>query len=187
MNPIENNVLVRTCKMCFKRKKITSVLGSGEVFFQEPYQCISCCFKPVQVVQQRPESSSKIIENKLDAKMKPSTNTSTETRNIIQSNVIVVKGENENPGNFGNTADPEFVNPFGFEQPMKKIKLEDQSSEIERLNEIIKNLKEENIKLNKKVSEFTDVREEFLKLQKMVNDLEVKVQQKNQKIRKCLF
>ena len=111
--------------------------------------------------------------------MKPSKNTSTETRNIIQSNVKVVKGENENPGNFGNTAEPEFVNPFGFEQPMKKIKLEDQSSEIERLNEIIKNLKEENIKLNKKVSEFTDVREEFLKLQKMVNDLEVRVQQKN--------
>ena len=71
------------------------------------------------------------------------------------------------------------MNPFGFEQPVKKIELEDQSSEIERLNEIIKNLKEENIKLNKKVSEFTDVREEFLKLQKMVNDLEVRVQQKN--------
>ena len=68
MNPIENNVLVRTCKMCFKRKKITPVLGSGEVFFQEPYQCISCCFKPVQVVQQRPESGSKINETKVDAK-----------------------------------------------------------------------------------------------------------------------
>ena len=48
MNPIKNNVLVRTCKMCFKRKKITPVLGSGEVFFQEPYQCISCCFKPIR-------------------------------------------------------------------------------------------------------------------------------------------
>ena len=102
---------------------------------------------------------------------------------MIQSNVIVVKSENENPGNIGNTADPEFVNPFGFEQTMKKIKLEDQSSEIERLNEIIKNLKEENIMLNKKVSEFTDLREEFLKLQIDVNDLEVKVQQKNQKIK----
>ena len=67
--------------------------------------------------------------------------------------------------------EPEFVNPFGFEQPVKKIKLEDHTSEIERLNKIIKNLKEENIKHNKKVSEFTDVREEFLKLQKMVNDL----------------
>ena len=69
--------------------------------------------------------------------------------------------------------EPGFVNPFGFEQTVKKIELEDQSSEIERLNEIIKNLKEENIKLNKKVSEFTDVREEFLKLQKDINDLEV--------------
>ena len=93
MNPIENNVLVRTCKMCFKRKKITSVLGSGEVFFQEPYQCISCCFKPVQVVQQRSESSSKNIEKKVDAKYQPSKNTSTETRNIIQRDVKVVKGE----------------------------------------------------------------------------------------------
>ena len=175
MNPIENNLLVRTCKICFKRKQILG--GSGEAFFQEPYQCISCCFKSVQeVVQQRPKSSSKNNENKFDAKIKPSKSTSNESRNMIQSNVIVVKGKN---GNIGNTADPEFVNPFGFEQPMKKIKLEDQISEIERLNEIIKNLKEENIKLNKKVSEFTDVREEFLKLQKMVNDLEVKVQQKN--------
>ena len=66
----------------FQTQKITSVLGSGEVFFQEPYQCISCCFKPVQVVQQRPESSSKNNENKVDAKMKPSKNTSTETRNM---------------------------------------------------------------------------------------------------------
>ena len=30
--------------------------------------------------------------------------------------------------------EPGFVNPFGFEQTMKKIELEDQSSEIERLN-----------------------------------------------------
>ena len=81
MNPIENNVLVRTCKMCFKRKKITSVLGSGEVFFQEPYQCISCCFKPVQIVQQRLKSCTKINENKVDAKYKPSKNTSSGTRN----------------------------------------------------------------------------------------------------------
>ena len=98
MNPIENNLLVRTCKICFKRKQILG--GSGEAFFQEPYQCISCCFKSVQeVVQQRPKSSSKNNENKVDAKCKPSKNTSSGTRNIIQSKVKVVKSENDNPGN----------------------------------------------------------------------------------------
>ena len=35
---------------------------------------------------------------------------------------------------------------------------------------------------NKEVSEFTDFREDFLKLQKVVNDLEVKVQQQTQMI-----
>ena len=39
--------------------------------------------------------------------------------------------------------EPGFVNPIYFEQPVEKIELEDQSSEIERLNEIIKNLKKE--------------------------------------------
>ena len=52
-----------------------------------------------------------------------------------------------------------FQNPYSFEQPMKKIKsehvnegvvkVEDQSTEIQRLNEIIKKLKEENVKLIK--------------------------------------
>ena len=34
-----------------------------------------------------------------------------------------------------------FENPFGFEEKPKKIKLEDQSQEIQRLNQIITDLK----------------------------------------------
>ena len=34
-----------------------------------------------------------------------------------------------------------------FEQPLKKVKLEDQSEEIEKLNQIVKNLKEDIVKL----------------------------------------
>ena len=44
----------------------------------------------------------------------------------------------------------DFQNPYSFEQPMKKIKSEyvnDQSAEIQRLNEVIRKLKEENVKL----------------------------------------
>ena len=46
----------------------------------------------------------------------------------------------------------DFQNPYSFEQPMKKIKSEyvnDQSAEIQRLNEVIRKLKEENVKLIK--------------------------------------
>ena len=50
--------------------------------------------------------------------------------------------------NSGNYEEPNFENPFCFEQPLKKIKLEDQSEEIQRLNQIIKDLKEDNLKLS---------------------------------------
>ena len=46
----------------------------------------------------------------------------------IQSNVKVVKSENENSGN---TTKPGLENPFCFQQPVKKIKPEDHSSENE--------------------------------------------------------
>ena len=82
------------------------------------------------------------------------------------NNQMNVQGKNKKVANVGNSGDSEFQNPFGFEQPLKKIKLEDQSDEIQRFNEtinklrgnvetqtqIIKSLKEDNLKLQKEVS-----------------------------------
>ena len=55
---------------------------------------------------------------------------------------------NSNSENVGNNRESNFENPFCFEQPLKKIKLEDQSEDIQRLNQVIKDLKEENQKLS---------------------------------------
>ena len=51
-----------------------------------------------------------------------------------------------------NTDETNFENQFAFdheEYAPKKIKLEDQSEEIEKLNQIIKDLREKNSKLSK--------------------------------------
>ena len=56
--------------------------------------------------------------------------------------LFFIKGcENKKAANVGNSGDFEFRNPFGFEQPLKKIKLEDQSDKIQRLNETINKLR----------------------------------------------
>ena len=98
-------------------------------------------------------------------------------KNIVQEKLSSQNHQNipqnekgiEISNNVHNSAEPfrekvemdhsDFQNPYSFEQPMKKIKSEygndgvvrvqDQSAEIQRLNEIIKKLKEENVKLIK--------------------------------------
>ena len=72
--------------------------------------------------------------------------------------------ETQTTRNIGNVEDYEFE----FEQPLKKIKLEDQSgNEIQRLHETIKNLKEENLMLSKEVS---DVNDQKITIQKQSRD-----------------
>ena len=66
---------------------------------------------------------------------------------VIQNKTQIEQGMQSNR-NSGNDKEPNFENPFCFEQPLKKIKLEDQSEEIQRLNLVIKDLKEENLKLS---------------------------------------
>ena len=59
-----------------------------------------------------------------------------------------VKIENQNDNkNASNTEDIN-VDQFAFEQTLKKIKPEDQGDEITKLNQIIKDLKQENLKLS---------------------------------------
>ena len=68
---------------------------------------------------------------------------------------------NSNSENVGNDEEPNFENPFCFEQPLNKIKLEDQSEEIQKLNQVIKDLKEENLTLTVKYTKLSKQNEEM--------------------------
>ena len=68
---------------------------------------------------------------------------------------------NSNSENVGNDEEPNFENPFCFEQPLNKIKLEDQSEEIQKLNQVIKDLKEENSTLTVKYTKLSKQNEEM--------------------------
>ena len=90
----------------------------------------------------------------------------------------VVKSQNRNEQRIGSNSDSantgnDEQNPFCFEQPLKKIKLEDQSEEIQRLIEVVKDLKEDNLNLSK---EKTKISEENGNLSKhneeMLNQIE---------------
>ena len=77
-----------------------------------------------------------------------------------------VENENKKYARSDNTDELVFENPFEFEKPLKKIKLEDQSEEIQKLNQVIKDLKEGNLKLqteNIKLSKANDDYEEVEK------------------------
>ena len=52
-----------------------------------------------------------------------------------------------------------------FEQPSKRIKLEGQSEEIQRLNQIIEYLKEDNLKLSNMNAKLVSVNDHFVKVQ----------------------
>ena len=75
------------------------------------------------------------------------------------------KQSNSNSEKLGNDEEPNFENPFCFEQPPKKIKLEDQSEEIQRLNQIINDLKEDNSKLSKMNAKLVTENDHFKKKQ----------------------
>ena len=77
---------------------------------------------------------------------------------------------NSNSGNVGIDEEPNFENPFCFEQPLKKLKLEDQSEEIQRLNQIIKDLKEDNSKLSKMNAKLVIENDNFKKVKKEDED-----------------
>ena len=82
--------------------------------------------------------------------------------------------ENQNkPQNVGNEEESNFENPFCFEQPLKKIKLEDQSEEIQKLNQVIKDLKNDNSKLSSENGKLSQANEDYKEAQKQ-NDKVVK-------------
>ena len=64
---------------------------------------------------------------------------------------------------------------FEFEQPLKKIKLEDQSEEIQRLNQIVKDLKDDNLKLSEKntkiLKDAEEMKKDLLKLARGIVEL----------------
>ena len=68
-------------------------------------------------------------------------------------------GSNSNSANAGNDEQK----PFCFEQPLKKMKMEGESEEIQKLNQIIKNLKKDNLKLSKRNEEMQTQNETMIK------------------------
>ena len=80
---------------------------------------------------------------------------------------------NSNSENVGNDEEPNFENPFCFEQPLNKIKLEDQSEEIQKLNQVIKDLKNDNAKLSSENGKLSQAIEDYKDLQEQ-NDKVVK-------------
>ena len=99
-------------------------------------------------------------------------------KNLVMSqNQNQNKSQNEQQiGTVNNADEP------NFEQPSKKIKFEDQSGEIQRLNQIIKNLKEDNSKLSKMNAELVTKNDhlEKVKKQNKVGIKDLKWGQKNQ-------
>ena len=75
-----------------------------------------------------------------------------------------------------------FENPFGFEETPKKIKLEDQSEEIERLNHVINDLKEGNLNLQKEVAKLSKANNDYEEVQKQNEATVKKLKEENLKI-----
>ena len=65
----------------------------------------------------------------------------------------------------------EINDPNAHERPSKKTKLEDQSDENQRLHEIIKNLKEDNVKLYKEVSELKGLKTDVQNQAQIIKNL----------------
>ena len=70
---------------------------------------------------------------------------------------------NRNSENIRIIKEPNFKHPFCFEQLPKKLKLEDQIEEIQRLNQVIKDLREQNSKLSMKNAKLS---KEYAKISK---------------------
>ena len=86
----------------------------------------------------------------------------TSSANLVMSqNQNQNKSQNEQEIGTANNADEP-----NFEQPSKKIKFEDQSEEIQRLNQVIKDLKEDNSKLSKMNAELVTKNDHLEKVKK---------------------
>ena len=102
----------------------------------------------------------------------------TSSANLVMSqNQNQNKSQNEQEFGTANNADEP-----NFEQPSKRIKFEDQSGEIQRLNQIVKDLKEDNSKLSKMNTELVTKNDhlEKVKKQNKVAIKDLKWTQKNQ-------
>ena len=89
----------------------------------------------------------------------------------------IVMSQNQS-ANAGKEEEPNIESQFCFEQPLKKIKLEDQSEEIQRLNQIVKDLKDDNLKLSEKntkiLNDAEEMKKDLLKLARGVVELNLK-------------
>ena len=108
------------------------------------------------------------------------------TRNEQETNYDNENTENENQisTNTENTEESDSENLFGFEQPLKKIKLEDQSEEIRKLKQVNKNLKEGNSQLQKEVAKLTKANEDYERVQNQNETVLKNLKEENLKLHK---
>ena len=107
-------------------------------------------------------------------------------RNEQETNYDNENTENENQisTNTENTEESDSENLFGFEQPLKKIKLEDQSEEIRKLKQVNKNLKEGNSQLQKEVAKLTKANEDYERVQNQNETVLKNLKEENLKLHK---
>ena len=87
----------------------------------------------------------------------------------LKSLKSLVMSQNQEKPQKEQETDPNFNNPFCFEVPLKKkIKLEDQSDEIQKLNQTIKDLKEDALEQTQIIN---NLREDNLSLHRQIGDL----------------
>ena len=92
------------------------------------------------------------------------------------------ENKNKNSGKGENARECKFKKECDFEEPPKKIKLEDQSDEIERLNHIIEDLKEGNLNLQKEVAKLSKANNDYEEVQKENEATVKKLKEENLKI-----
>ena len=85
-------------------------------------------------------------------------------KNLVMSQS---QDKSQNVQCIGTTINCDNAEEPNFEQPSKRIKLEGQSEEIESLNQVIKDLKEDNLKLSSMNAKLFTENENFKKLQKL--------------------
>ena len=104
-----------------------------------------------------------------------------------------IENKNQNSGEGENAGESKLKDECDFEEPPKKIKLEDQSEEIERLNHVINDLKEGNLNLQKEVAKLSKANDDYEEVQiqneatvKKLREENLKIHQESQVIIKDL-